>query len=165
MLLMAAIGMSSALHINARLSQGRAMPSRRALVNGAAAATLGSIVNPARQALATEGDLAQQRAVLGSQAASLGSAGISAYEKLKLEKALAELTEPFDAAGSNIKPTIELLLTSTLPKVRDSKLDLIDTDKISVATESLLGLATDDSSLEAQASSMVKLGSKLITAG
>lgn len=153
MLFLAVIDVCSALHVKA---------SRRALIHGTAAVTLGNVV--ASPALATEGDLAQQKAVLGSQSASLGSNGISAYEKLKLEKALSELSEPAAIAGDNIKPTIELLLTSTLPKVRDSKLDLIDTNKISVATESLLGLSTDDSSLENQAASMVKLGSKLIKA-
>ena len=161
LLFLTAIQLCSALHVKFSPSHGLAMPSRRALVHGAAAAaTLGAIA----PALATEGDLAQQKLQLGSQSSSLGSAGISAYEQLKLDKALTELAEPFELAGSNIKPTIELLLTSTLPKVRDSKLDLIDTNKISVATESLLGLATDDASLETQAASMVKLGSKLITA-
>ena len=100
--------------------------------------------------LAEEGELAKQGA-MGGRPSSLGSAGISAYEQLKLDKALDDLKEPAAIASANIKPTIDLLLTSTLPKVRDAKLDAIDTEKITVATTSLLGLATSDGSLQTRA--------------
>lgn len=144
----------------AKIGGGAGDLSRQAVLRGAFALALGST---APAAFASEGDLAKQGG-LGGRPATLGSDGISAYEQLKLDKALEELAEPFAIAGPNIKPTIDLLLSSTLPKVRNSQLDAIDTSKISVATQSLLGLATDDSSLEEQAKSMVKLGSNLIKA-
>ena len=141
------------------------LSSRRAALHGAAAAAVASL---AQTAHAEEGDLAKQGA-MGGRVGTLGSKGISAYEQLKLDKALGELKEASEVAGPNIKPTIELLLTSTLPKVRDENFAAIDTEKISIATNSLLGLAdaggaNSDSSLQAQAESMVKLGAKLIAA-
>ena len=136
--------------------------SRRAVLHGAAATAVGCLV-PTQAVNAEEGALAKQGA-MGGRSVSLGSKGISAYEQLKLDKALDELKEANDIAGPNIKPTIELLLTSTLPKVREENFGAIDTEKISVATNSLLALADADTSLQPQAESMVKLGTKLIAA-
>lgn len=82
--------------------------SRRVLLRGAAASVL--TVSAAANAEDFGGEFAKQGLGFQERPSSLGSAGISAYQQLKLQTALDDLAAPAADAPSSLKPTLEVSL-------------------------------------------------------
>jgi len=102
------------------------------------------------------GDFAKQ-GMPGGRMFELSSGGISAYQKLKLENALAELAKPAATATGQVKPALEAFLT-TLPRVSSSSIAESDVKRCSLAANELSGLASSaqGDGLKATADSILK---------
>jgi hypothetical protein len=126
----------------ARAPQGSL--NRRALLGGAAAAAVGCLGEP-RIANADVGEFAKIGG-MAERPASLGSKGISAYEKLKLDQALTALDEVRATATDSIKPTLDDY--AALPSIiKNNQLSELREAALTEAAERLVRLAGSDAAL------------------
>ena len=100
------------------------------------------------------GDFAKQGMPVGRMF-ELSSGGISSYQKLKLETALAELAQPAGTATGQVKDALDACL-KTLPRVSDSSIAESDVKRLLLAANELSGLASSGAEgLKATAESIV----------
>ena len=91
----------------------------------------------------------------GGRMFELSSGGISSYQKLKLETALAELAQPAGTATGQVKDALDACL-KTLPRVSDSSIAESDVKRLLLAANELSGLASSGAEgLKATAESIV----------
>ena len=127
---------------------------RQAALKGAAAAAF----LPALPAFADYGEFTKQ-ASLGGRMFAVGSPGISAYQKLQLDNALNEFTEPTANTPADVKLVLEEF-GATLPRVSTQEIDKNDLDRISKASSALVKLSTGEA-LETLAAKIAKGSSAL----
>jgi len=99
-----------------------------------------------------------------SNSIALGSKGISAYEKLKVDGAIKDLAEAVAAANdAKLTPTLNYF-AALLPLVKEEKLDRIEEKSIQLAVDNLVALASGNESFEGQAASIGKRSATLLGA-
>jgi len=139
---------------------------RQALLKGAfAAAALGSLPLTTTAAEPFSGAYAKVGGgPLSDRPNNLGSAGISAYEKMKIETALTDLADARSAANDpKLAVTIDSF-TKAVKAVKDSALDNVDSASLTAASSQLAAIATGSERFEGQAASIDKRGSSLLAA-
>ena len=92
----------------------------------------------------------------GGRPEGLGSAGISAYEKLKIEKAVADLAEGMSAANDpKLLPTLDYF-SKLFAAVKESELQRVDAGSVEKAAGNIAALASGNERFESQAASIGK---------
>lgn len=99
----------------------------------------------------------------GSRPQGLGSRGISAFEELKLDAALSDLSEPAAAADAQLKPLLNDYLAA-MRLVRSSQLAAVDAAKLEQAASALAKLTSGVSGFEEPVAIVEKKGAELLAA-
>ena len=129
--------------------------SRQQLIRSSAAA---SVATFGRAAWATPGDFTKQGLPSGPGSVSLGSDGISAYEEMKLDKAVKELEEVKGVAPASLQPVLDSFGALNKQVRNREGLKTISAAKLEAASASLTALAASNENLLAQSEEITKLG-------
>jgi len=110
----------------------------------------------------TYGTSANQKVGFSSRPVDLGSNGISAYQKMKLDQALGDLAEPMGSADATLKPTLEAY-AKLIRAVESEQLAEVTESALSSAGAALADLSAG-SSLSGAAESIGKTGQQVAAA-